>query len=242
MVYGASPMSPTKLRQLGERFGDIFVQLYGSSEHPVATTSLSIADHAAGSSGSHEHLWSAGKVVPGVELRVMGPDGRPVPDGAEGELWMRSRGICLGYLNNPEKTAQEFCDGFWKSGDVGLIDAKGFVYVIDRTKDTIVCDGRNVYPSRVEGAISAHPQVMMAAVVGIEDPELGEAVHAEVVLRAGATLSADELAAYLRDRLFGSNMPKTIRIADTLPMSAVGKVLRRAVRDACRKNAQQTAV
>ena len=238
MVYGASPMSPAKLAQLRQRFGEIFVQLYGSSEHPVATTALSIADHSVDENA--EHLWSAGKAVPGVELKVMGANGQAVRPGTEGEIWMRSRGICLGYLNNPEKTAEEFCDGFWKSGDVGRIDARGFVYVIDRTKDTIVCDGRSVYPSQVEGVISAHPMVSMAAVVGIPHAVHGEAVHAEVVLRAGTSLSAEEMQVYLRERLFAHNLPSTIRIADALPMSGVGKVLRRAVREACRKNAPQT--
>jgi fatty-acyl-CoA synthase len=237
MYYGAAPMSPSKLRQLRDRFGDIFVQMYGSSEHPVATTSLSIAQHAAGRDGSEEHLWSAGKVVPGVELRVVGPDGQPAPEGTDGELWMRSRGTCLGYLDDPDRTAQEFCDRFWKSGDVGRIDANGFVYVVDRMKDTIVSGGEHVYPSRVEGVIMSHPAVSMVAVIGIPHATLGDAVHAEVVLRAGASATLEELEAYLLERLPAHERPKTIRMAPGLPMSPVGKVLRRAVRDACRANA-----
>ena len=173
-------------------------------------------------------------MVPGIELLIMGKDGKPVPDGQDGEIWMRSRAICLGYLHAPEKTAAEFCDGFWKSGDVGRIDGNGFLYVIDRVKDTIVCGGRNVYPNLVEAAISSHPAVMISAVVGIPDPGSGEAVHAEVVLRAGESIDPDELRKFLAEKLSHPDVPGTINIAPQLPLSPVGKVLRRVVREACR--------
>ena len=140
MYYGASPISPTRLKQLRQRFGDIFIQIYGSSEHPAAASALSKAEHLPDESGDETHFSSAGRVVPGVELLVMGEDGKPVPDGQDGEIWMRSRAICMGYLNNPEKTEAEFCNGFWKSGDMGRIDRNGFLYVLDRVKDTIVCN------------------------------------------------------------------------------------------------------
>jgi fatty-acyl-CoA synthase len=241
MYYGASPISPTKLKQLSERFGDIFVQLYGSSEHIGAVSSLSAAEHKPDETGSEMHLSSAGRVVPGVEVLIMDKDGRPVPDGQDGEIWMRSRAICLGYLHAPEKTAQEFCGGFWKSGDVGHIDENGFLYVIDRIKDTIVCNDRNVYPNLVETAISTHPEVTMVAVVGIPDPGCGESVHAEVVLRVGSTMSTTELSGFIAEELAPCDTPRTINIVSSLPMSPVGKVLRRvvreAVREACRKGA-----
>jgi fatty-acyl-CoA synthase len=245
IYYGASPISPTKLKELRARFGDIFVQLYASSEHPAAATSLSIADHAARADGSERHLMSAGRIVPGMELQVRDSDGRPVPPGREGEIWLKSRATAMGYLHNPEKTAEEFCDGFWKSGDVGRIDEDGFVYVIDRMKDTIVCSGVNVYPTQVEAAIMAHPKVSMAAVVGIPDCACGESVHAEVLARPGTSLDADELRTFVQriidERLSSACMPTTFAIASQLPLSPVGKVLRRVVRDACRQRSQPDA-
>ncbi len=104
-------------------------------------------DHQPDRNGDESHFASAGRIVPGVEVLIVDREGRRVPHGQDGEIWMRSRATCLGYLNAPEKTAAEFCDGYWKSGDFGRIDANGYVYVLDRVKDTIRCNERNVYPS-----------------------------------------------------------------------------------------------
>jgi fatty-acyl-CoA synthase len=241
IYYGAAAISPTKLKALRARFGDIFVQLYAASEHPAVAVSMCVADHAPRADGSERHLMSAGKVVPGVELQIRDADGNPVAPGRDGEIWLKSRATAMGYLHNPERTAEEFRNGYWRSGDVGRVDENGYVYVIDRIKDTIVCDGVNVYPTQVEAAISAHPTVSISAVVGIPDPACGEAVHAEVMLRPGMTLDAEELRAFLRERLAPSDMPRTIAIVDGLPLSPVGKVLRRVVRDACRCKPQADA-
>jgi acyl-CoA synthetase (AMP-forming)/AMP-acid ligase II len=234
IYYGASPMSPTRLKELRERFGNIFVQLYGSSEHVGATSVLSKAEHLPDASGSESHLASAGRVSPGVELLIVGKDGNSVPDGQDGEIWMRSRAICIGYLNNPEKNEAEFRNGFWRSGDMGRIDENGFLYVLDRAKDTIVYKNKNVYPNVVEAAIMAHPAVMMAAVVGIPDPGCGEVVHAEIVLKIDATIDLDELRKFVGQRLTANDRPTTFNIAVELPLSPVGKVLRRTVRSICR--------
>jgi acyl-CoA synthetase (AMP-forming)/AMP-acid ligase II len=147
----------------------------------------------------------------------------------------------MGYLHQPEKTAAEFCDGYWKSGDFGRIDAHGFLYVLDRVKDTAVCNGRNVYPSQVEAVLSTHPNVLMAAVVGLPDDQCGEAVHAEVVLREGKSVEVSELLDFLAERLPTNDVPRTINFATSIPMSPVGKVLRRAVRDACTSAAASPA-
>ena len=237
IYYGASPISPTRLKELRKRFGDIFIQLYGSSEHIGAASVLSTAEHLPDESGDETHLSSAGRVVPGVELLIMGDDGKPVPNGEDGEIWMRSRAICMGYLNNPEKTEAEFCNGFWKSGDMGRIDRNGFLYVLDRVKDTIVRNDCNVYPNIVEAAIMAHPSVMIAAVVGIPDPACGDAVHAEIVLRSGENIDLGELRDFLAERLLANDRPASINIASELPLSPVGKVLRRMVRNACMERA-----
>lgn len=237
IYYGASPMSPTRLRQLRERFGDVFVQIYAASEHAGVAASMSKADHQPDGNGDESHLASAGRIVPGVELLIVDRIGRRIPNGGDGEIWLRSRATCLGYLHAPEKTAEEFCDGYWKSGDFGRVDANGFVYVLDRVKDTIHCNERNVYPSVVEAALSAHPSVHMSAAVGISDPACGEYVHVEVVLREGATVDVQELRKFLALHLSDEDTPRTIAIASSLPVSPVGKVLRREIREACRNKA-----
>jgi acyl-CoA synthetase (AMP-forming)/AMP-acid ligase II len=235
IYYGASPMSPSRLKQLREQFGNIFIQLYGSSEHVSAVSVLSTAEHLPDESGNETHLSSAGRVLPGVELLIMGKNGTPVPDGQDGEIWMRSRAICMGYLKNPEKTEAEFCDGFWKSGDMGRIDSSGFLYVLDRVKDTIVCNDRNVYPNIVEAAVMAHPSVLIAAVVGIPNPASGELVHAEIVPQSGENLDLDEMREFVAERLEANDRPASMSIALEIPLSPVGKVLRRTVRNTCRE-------
>jgi acyl-CoA synthetase (AMP-forming)/AMP-acid ligase II len=181
------------------------------------------------------HLASAGKVVPGSEMQIRDAAGRPVPVGRNGELWLKSRATSMGYWKNPEKTAEEFRDGYWRSGDAGRMDEHGFVYVLDRVKDTFVSRGTTIYPAQAEAIICAHPKVKMAAVVGIPDGAGGEWVHAEVAPRDGEALTEEELRAFLHDKLDAVSTPQTIGIVAEIAMSPVGKVLRRQVRDACRQ-------
>jgi acyl-CoA synthetase (AMP-forming)/AMP-acid ligase II len=235
MIYGGTAILPTKLQELQQHFGNIFVQVYAASENAGATTVLSLADHAPRPDGSVRHLMSAGKVVPGSEMQIRDASGRPVPVGCNGELWLKSRATSMGYWKNPEKTAEEFCDGYWKSGDAGRMDEQGFVYLLDRVKDTFVSRGATIYPSQIEAIVCAHPKVKMAAVVGIPDGTGGDWVHAEVVPGDGETLTEGELRAFLHDKLAAADIPQTIGFAPDIAMSPVGKVLRRQVRDACRE-------
>jgi acyl-CoA synthetase (AMP-forming)/AMP-acid ligase II len=226
--YGAAPMSPAKLAPLQERFGNIFVQVYGSTEclQPVAT--LNKADHAV---ATPARLASAGRIACGVELLVVDESGTPVPEGGIGEIWVRSAATIGGYLHNPEGTAAEFSNGFWKSGDLGYLDAEGYLYVVDRKKDMIITGGFNVYAIEVEAALNAHPAVAISAVVGVPHDEWGEAVHAEVILKTGAAIDADALIEYVKARIGRFKAPKSIVFVEILPLSAVGKVLRRQIRD-----------
>tara|TARA_R110002074_G_scaffold112895_5_gene241319 strand:+ start:3716 stop:5287 length:1572 start_codon:yes stop_codon:yes gene_type:complete len=231
IYYGASPMSPSKLKKLQEKFGNIFIQGYGSTEHFACALSLSTEDHIINSPEDETRLASAGRATPGVEILVMDDDGKPVRPGEVGELWLRSRGVCLGYLDNPEKTAEEFVNGYWKSGDMAYVDQQGFTYLVDRKKDLIISGGFNVYANEVESALHAHEAVFMSAVVGVPHEEWGEAVHAEVILQKGATIDERTLMAFVKDRLGSYKAPKSLRFVDELPLSPVGKVLRRKVRD-----------
>lgn len=230
IIYGAAPMSPDKLALLRARFGDIFVQAYAATESVAIVCSLRKVDHDI-STNAIGRLASAGRVVPGTEVMIVGSDCEEVPCGEIGELWLRSRGTISGYYRNPEGTAAEFSDGMWKSGDLGYMDESGFIYIVDRKKDMIISGGFNVYAIEVESAINSHPAILMSAVIGIPHEEWGEAVHAEVILREGAEVSAEELIVHVKGRLGSFKAPKSVKIVKELPISAVGKVLRRAVRD-----------
>ena len=226
--YGAAPMNPAKLKQLQARFGNIFLQAYGATECLQPVTTLYKRDHL---DVDAPRLASAGRVAFTAEVRVMDEDGKPVPQGETGEVWLRSRATISGYFGNPEATAAEFCNGFWKSGDLGYLDEEGYLYIVDRKKDMIITGGFNVYAIEVEAALDAHPDVAMSAVVGVPHEEWGEAVHAEVVLRRGGTVDAQELIEHVKARIGRYKAPKTVAFVEGLPLSVAGKVLRRQVRE-----------
>jgi acyl-CoA synthetase (AMP-forming)/AMP-acid ligase II len=229
--YGAAPMNPSKLGALLERFGQIFSQGYGSSENFILASMLSKKEHILNTELDVNRLASAGRPGPGTEVRICDDEGRDVPPGTIGEIWLRSRATVKGYYGNPEATAAEFQDGFWKSGDLGYLDEDGFLFIVDRKKDMIISGGFNVYASEVEDALGSHPAVVMSAVVGIPHPEWGEAIHAEVVLRDGAAVSEADLIAHVRARLGGHKQPRSIAIVKELPLSAAGKIVRRLVKE-----------
>ncbi|MGT2429006.1 class I adenylate-forming enzyme family protein [Cupriavidus basilensis] len=169
--------------------------------------------------------------MPGVEIMVVDEEGKELPQGSTGEIWLRCRGTISGYYSDPEATAAEFLNGFWKSGDLGYIDDEGFLYLVDRKKDMIITGGFNVYAVEVEAALNSHPAVSNSAVIGVPHEEWGEALHAEVVVKAGAQVTVDELIAHVKGRLGRFKIPKSIVFVEALPVSVVGKVLRRQVRE-----------
>ena len=231
MFYGAAPMSPAKLVLLQEKFGNIFIQVYASTEHPAIALSLSKAAHKITKPGDEVRLAAAGQVTAGIEVVIKNADGETLASPEVGELWIRSRATIQGYFKNPEQTDSEFCNGYWKSGDIGYMDEHGYVYLVDRKKDMIISGGFNVYANEVEAAINAHDAILMSAVVGIPHDDWGEAVHAEVILRDGKSLEEAELIQFTKDKLGGYKAPKTVTIVEELPTSSVGKVLRRQVRE-----------
>ncbi len=228
LLYGGSPMSPAKLASAQARFGNVFVQNYGATECLQAVAILTKADHAR---GQGQHLASAGRVAPGVDLKIVDDDGRELPRGETGELWLRSRATISGYYGNPDASASEFEDGYWKSGDLGYVDEQGYLFIVDRKKDMIITGGFNVYAVEVEAALNTHPAVENAAVVGVPHEEWGEAVHAEVVLHAGADVSEAALIEHVKGTLGRFKAPKSVTFVATLPQSSVGKVLRRLVKE-----------
>jgi len=231
IVYGAAPMSPARLADLVRTFGPIFAQGYAATEAAMLLSALDKRDHMGDDATTLERLASAGRVSPGVEISVLDEEGRPLPPGETGELTIRCRSLIQGYYENPEATAAEFVNGAWRSGDLGYIDTAGYVFIVDRKKDMIISGGFNIYAVEVEAALGSHPAVQMSAVVGIPHPEWGEAVHAEVVLRPGTSATVEELIAHVKSRIGSYKAPKSITLVGELPISVVGKVVRRQVKE-----------
>jgi len=173
---------------------------------------------------------SCGRPHPGCEVRVLDDRGRPVPPGATGELVVRGPQVTPGYWEAPEETAGAFADGWLRTGDVGHVDAEGYVYVTERKKDLVIRGGLNISPRDVEEVLHAHPAVAEVGVVGRPDPTTGERVVACVVLRPGAAATAEELTAHCAARLAGYKVPEEIRFLDALPKTLVGKILKRDLR------------
>ena len=231
LIYGAAPISPTRLSELIDCFGPIFVQAYAATEAVAVVSFLDRANHRADSPAAEKRLASAGCVTPGIEVLITDEQGREVAEGETGEIRIRSRAVIQGYLGNPEANATDFEDGAWRSGDVGYIDEDGYLFIVDRLKDMIISGGFNIYAVEVEAALASHPAVLNSAVVGLPHPEWGEAVHAEVQLREGQLVEASVLVEHVKQRLASYKAPKSVSFSDALPLTSVGKVLRRKVRE-----------
>jgi len=169
---------------------------------------------------------SCGKAIEGVDVRIVDGQDRDVPAGERGELIFRGPNLPLGYVNGPEATAEALRGGWYHSGDVAYMDAEGYVYIVDRIKDTIICGGYNIYPKEVEDVIYAHPAVLDVAVVGVADEAKGEIPKACVVLKPEATVTAGELEAYCRQNLAAYKVPRVIELMDAIPKTASGKTKR----------------
>ncbi len=231
MFYAASSMPPDLLRRAMAAFPHCgFAQSYGSTEAGVVTI-LDPADHLLARAAAGEHLLaSCGRPFVGHEVRLVNDMRQAVQPGAIGEIEVRSPDVMQGYWHDEPATRAVLQDGWLKTGDLGQIDAQGYLYIVDRKNDMVVTGGENVFPTEVEGHLYRDPDVLEAAVFGIPDPLWVEKVVAAVVLRPGARVTADELIKRLRTALAAYKCPKTVFFVDTLPKSAVGKVLRKELR------------
>ncbi len=225
LFYGASPINEALLANAQRLFGCQFFGLYGLTETTGGGTCLMPEDHAAGL------LRSCGRPYPGVELRVVDGNGAPVPAGEVGEVVIRHAIVMKGYWNRPDATREAIRDGWFHTGDAGYLDAEGYLYIHDRVKDMVVSGGENVYPAEVENALFGHPAIADVAVIGVPDERWGEAVKAVVVLKPGASASAEELIAFARERIAGFKVPKSVDFVAALPRNPSGKILRRELRE-----------
>lgn len=201
------------------------VQTYGLSETCSQVATLAPED-------ALPKLGSAGKPLYPNEIRI-DVDGRAATSDEPGEILVRGPIVTAGYINRPEETARALAGGWLHTGDIGRLDADGYLYILDRRSDLIVSGGENVYPAEVEAALLAHPAVEEAGVIGLPHPDWGQTVVAVVRLTEGATVSEDELRAFCRERLAGYKVPSQVRFTmEALPRNAGGKLLRRVLRDA----------
>lgn len=219
-ISGGTALRPTT----GRRWGELVCPLlegYGMTE-----TSCIVSFNPP---GSVAHDGSVGLPMPGSDVRVVGSDGQPVAPGERGELQVRGPHVTAGYLDRPEDTAATIVDGWLRTGDVVVMDADGWITIVDRLKDMVLVSGFNVYPNEVEAVVAAHPDVVEVAVVGVPDESTGEAVCAYVVKR-NADLTEGELIQFCRSQLTSYKVPKQIRFVAQLPKSPVGKILRAQLR------------
>ena len=227
IVYGAAPIPAELLRQALEIFPCGFQQVYGLTETTGAITLLPPHDHDP---GDLRKLLSCGYAQKGVELRIVGEDGRDLPVGEVGEIAVRSPQIMGGYWRLPEATERAIQGDWFFTGDAGYLDDKGYLYIYDRVKDMIVSGGENIYPAEVESALFGHPDVADVAVIGVPDERWGEAVKAIVVKKPDAEVTAAALIAWARERIAGYKLPKSVDFIDALPRNPTGKILKRELR------------
>jgi long-chain acyl-CoA synthetase len=231
IVYGGAPMYLADIERALRVMGPRFVQIYGQGETPMVATALSRRHIADAAHPRHrERLASVGVAQTPVQVRVADPTGRTVPPGEVGEVLVRGDTVMAGYWRNPEATASTVRDGWLWTGDVGSLDADGFLTLKDRSKDLLISGGSNIYPREVEEVLLTAPGVAEVAVVGAPDPEWGEVVVAFVVARPGQQPNEAALDAHCLERIARFKRPKRYLFVDTLPKNNYGKVLKTELR------------
>jgi long-chain acyl-CoA synthetase len=223
VVCGAAPMPPSAIVDFETRYAIPLIEGYGLSESTVALTVNPIA--------GPRKAGTVGRPLPGLEVAIMNDDAEVLPPGVDGEIVARGGTIMRGYLAKPEETAAALRDGWLHTGDIGHVDADGYLVLVDRKKELIIRGGENISPSEVEAVLARHPSVLEVAVVGRLDPVMGEEPIAFVVARSGHEIDAAELLDSVRTVLAKFKIPKEVRVVDGLPRNAVGKILKAPLRE-----------
>jgi acyl-CoA synthetase (AMP-forming)/AMP-acid ligase II len=228
LLYGASPMPAASLEQCMTLWPEVgLVQAYGQTELAPIVSMLSLEDHRDGG----EKLKSAGRPTPVNDVRILDEEGNECPLNVSGEVVVSGPHTMLGYWNKPEETANALRNGWVYTGDAGLFDEDGYLYIVDRVKDMVVTGGENVFTTEVENAVMSHDAVQDVAVIGIPHEEWGEAVHAIVILHPGQTATEEVLIAHCRASIAGYKLPKSVSFRDEpMPLSGAGKVLKTELR------------
>jgi long-chain acyl-CoA synthetase len=231
LTYGASPISETLMRRALKMFPNARItQAYGQTELSPVATLLTHENHVA-SGLEVARLRSAGRAIPGVELRIVNSELTPLSTGDVGEVLVRGPNVMQGYWRKPELTAQTIIEGWVRTGDAGYLDDQGFLFLVDRVKDMIVSGGENVYSVEVENALAQHPAVLECAVIGVPDERWGERVHAVIRFRPGGIATEEELGAHCDKLIANYKRPRSFEIwSEPLPLSGAGKILKLQLR------------
>jgi acyl-CoA synthetase (AMP-forming)/AMP-acid ligase II len=228
--YASSPMPLALLKKTLEVFGDTLIQGYGLTEAGPLVTALHKEDHQIGDEASEGRLQSAGFPAIGVTVRIVDNNMNDVPVGELGEIAVKSDFIMKGYWKMDEETNKTLKNGWLLTGDIGKLDERGYIYVVDRKKDVIISGGENIYPREVEEILYQHPAVLEAAVIGVPDEVWGENVMAVIVLKEGARTTEDEIIQFCKERLASYKKPKIVKFIDNLPKNPSGKILKYELR------------
>lgn len=232
-LSGAAPLALETLREWEERVGAPIMEVYGMTElSPVSHANPWRANMKPG---------SVGVPLPDTDCRIVDVEtgDRDLGIGESGEILLKGPQMSRGYYKKPEETADAFRDGWFHTGDIGYMDDEGYLYIVDRKKDMVIAGGFNIYPREIDEVLFEHPKIKEACAVGLPDPYRGETVKAFIVPREGESLTEKEVVAYCKEKLAAYKVPKQIEFVKDLPKSAVGKILRRELREMEEKKAQQ---
>lgn len=230
--YGGGPMYVEDMKQAAEAFGPVLLQIYGQGEAPMTISYLRREEHITrGDPVAERRLASAGIPRTDVEVRIVDDDDHEVAIGEIGEIVARGSVVMAGYWKRPDETAETLRGGWLHTGDIGMTDAQGYLYLLDRKKDMIISGGNNIYPREIEEVLLKHPAIYEVAVIGVPDPLWGESVKAIIALRSGMTVTEEEVNALCRQHLASYKKPRMIEFVAELPKSAYGKILKRELRE-----------
>ncbi len=224
---GGAPMPVEVMKAFEAKFGVRVLEGYGLSE----TSPLACFNHFE----RPAKPGTVGQAILGVDVRCFDDDDNEVPPGTRGEIVIRGPNVMKGYYKRPDDTAEAFRNGWFHTGDIGVIDEDGYVAIVDRKKDMILRGGYNIYPRELEEIIMTHPKISLCAVIGVPDAKMGEEVKAFVVLKAGEEMSADEFTAWCKEQFAANKYPRSVEFRDELPIGATGKIFKRALKE---ENAQ----
>ncbi len=219
LIYASAPMRPSEIDRAQRLFGPVVASVYGQTEAPQIATFISADDLAR-----PEKRASVGRPTLLTEVAIMGADRTLLPAGAEGEVVIRGDLVMTGYWRQPDKTAETLIDGWLHTGDIGVFDDEGYLFLKGRSKDVVITGGFNVYPADVEPVLGRHPAVRDCAIYGVPDDKWGEAVHAAVELKDGCHATAEELIAFVKREVGSVKAPKVVTFVDGLPRNAYGKL------------------
>ena len=218
-VSGGSAMPLTVLRDFEATFGVRVLEGYGLSETAPVACSIRRSGRRS-RAPSVAQSWAC-------QVQIVDDEDRPLAPGERGEIVIRGHNVMKGYYKRPDETAEALRNGWFHTGDIGAIDDDGYVTIVDRKKDMLIRGGTNVYPREIEDVLMTHPAVSLAAVIGVPDERLGEEIKAFIVLKTGASLTADELIAWCRDEIAAFKYPRYVEFRESLPIGPTGKVVKR---------------